>query len=51
MDKDTPNDFNVYRKVVKSIEDNIGEEEIIAFTQKASQEPMYIKDRDRPAGV
>jgi mRNA-capping enzyme len=51
VDKETANDFNVYRKVVKSIEDNIGEEEIIAFTQKASQEPMYEKDRNRPAGV
>ena len=47
-DKESPNDYNVFKKVLKSIQDNIGEEEIIEKTTEASREnPIYERDRNR----
>ena len=46
-DKNTPNDFTVYHKVVKSIEDNIDDAEIIERTAEASGRSIYDRDRSR----
>ncbi|QDZ24112.1 mRNA-capping enzyme [Chloropicon primus] len=52
VDKETPNDYNVYMKVLKSIKDNIGEEEVVEWTSKAAQEnPLYERDRNRKSAV
>lgn len=43
-DKATPNDFNTYRKVMRSIKDNITEEVLLDEIREIIQLPMY-KDR------
>lgn len=48
VDKTTPNDYGVYLKVMKSITDNIGEEEVVGWCEKASAEnPLYARDKGR----
>ncbi|KAI5663666.1 hypothetical protein M9H77_22989 [Catharanthus roseus] len=40
-DKGTPNDFNTYKKVMRSIKDNITEEILLAEINETIQLPMY----------
>jgi len=51
VDKDTPNDFNVFKKVVRSIEDDIGEEEIVKLSKEATDKPLYDRDRNRKCNI
>ncbi|KAG7033790.1 hypothetical protein SDJN02_03515, partial [Cucurbita argyrosperma subsp. argyrosperma] len=45
-DKTTPNDFNTYRKVMRSIKDNITEEDLLKEIHEIIRLPMYA-DRIR----
>ncbi|XP_057983711.1 uncharacterized protein LOC131168363 [Malania oleifera] len=45
-DKSTPNDFNTYRKVMRSIRDNITEDILLNEIQEIIRLPMYV-DRIR----
>ncbi|CAO2046086.1 unnamed protein product [Urochloa humidicola] len=47
-DKATPNDINTYRKVMRSITDNITEEKLVVEIEEISRLPMYA---DRIAKV
>ncbi|CAN6251829.1 unnamed protein product [Urochloa humidicola] len=47
-DKATPNDINTYRKVMRSITDNITEEKLVGEIEEISRLPMYA---DRIAKV
>ncbi|KAK9150977.1 hypothetical protein Syun_009286 [Stephania yunnanensis] len=40
-DKSTPNDFNTYRKVMRSIKDNITEENLLSEIDEIVRLPMY----------
>lgn len=44
-DKETPNAFHVYEKVMKSIEDNIDEEALLEAVKEALQNAVYNRDR------
>ena len=48
-DKETPNAFHVYEKVMKSIEDNIDEEALLTVVEEALQNAVYNKDRQQAA--
>ena len=48
-DKDYPNAFHVYEKVMKSIEDNIDEEALLGVIQEALKNAVYDKDRQQAA--
>lgn len=41
VDKGTPNEFNTYRKVMRSIKDNITEDVVLAEIQEIIRLPMY----------
>lgn len=43
-DKDTPNAYHVYEKVMKSIEDNIQENDLLEAIESALKNPIYAKD-------
>ncbi|KAK9828737.1 hypothetical protein WJX72_001811 [[Myrmecia] bisecta] len=43
-DKDTPNAYHVYEKVMKSIEDNITNEMLLGHIDEAIRAPVYAKD-------
>ena len=51
VDKDTPNDIKVYRKVVDSIKDNIDDDEIVQYTKKAATNALYDRDRNRKINI
>ena len=44
-DKETPNAFHVYEKVMKSIEDDINEGVLLDAVDEALQNELYAKDR------
>ena len=44
-DKDTPNAFHVYEKVLRSIQDNIDQEFLLQEVFQAIQGPAYAEDR------
>lgn len=44
-DKQRPNAWHVYEKVMTSIQDNIEEDDIIAEVEEAMKSPVYEKDR------
>lgn len=46
-DKETPNAFHVYEKVMKSIEDNINEEILLGAINEALQNSVYDRDRQK----
>ena len=43
-DKDTPNAYHVFEKVMRSITDNITQEDLVSFISQAIQKPAYQKD-------
>ena len=43
-DKETPNAYHVYEKVVKSIEDNLKDEDLLQAIDEALQNEIYAKD-------
>jgi mRNA-capping enzyme len=44
-DKETPNAYHVYEKVMKSIDDNINEEVLLEAVDQALKNTIYDKDR------
>lgn len=44
-DKETPNAYHVYEKVMKSIEDNIDETVLLGAVDQALQNDVYDKDK------
>ena len=46
-DKDMPNAFHVFEKVLRSIQDNITQDNLIDYIKAATQKPVYEKDKDR----
>lgn len=46
-DKDTPNAYHVYEKVVHSIEDNLNAEVLLSHISDARKAPVYDKDEGR----
>ena len=50
-DKDTPNAYHVYEKVVKSIEDDITEEVLLEAIERALQGTVYDKDKAALGGL
>lgn len=44
-DKDTPNAYHVFEKVMKSIEDNIKQEDLLDAVTEALQNSIYAKDK------
>ena len=48
-DKQRPNAWHVYEKVMTSIQDNIEEDDIIAEVEEAMKSPVY--EKDRPPGA
>lgn len=43
-DKQMPNAYHVYEKVMQSIDDNITEEDLLAAIDEALREPIYAND-------
>jgi len=43
-DKNTPNAYHVYEKVMQSIDDNITEEDLLAAVDEAMRQPPYARD-------
>lgn len=48
-DKETPNAYHVYEKVMKSIEDNIDEEALLGAVATALKNSVYDRDNQPPA--
>ena len=44
-DKETPNAYHVYEKVMKSIDDNIDETVLLSAVDQALQNDVYDKDK------
>lgn len=44
-DKETPNAYHVYEKVMRSIQDNITQELLLEHASEAVQKNQYSKDR------
>ena len=42
LDKSTPNDFNTYKKVVRSIRDNITKDILLNEIEEIIRLPMYV---------
>ncbi|PSC72146.1 mRNA-capping enzyme isoform X1 [Micractinium conductrix] len=49
-DKETPNAMHVYESVVRSIEDNIKEEELLQYIEQVLRLPLYDRDTGRTNG-